>query len=169
MPSNLPEQTYWDTQRQHKAAWMKFIDSRTGPALAVTVSWNERRSVDRCTADLGTFVGMADQRVLGSRFNRYPPEKRLEALFVFEGVGTTNIHAHSIWWPPRDRWFRFLKLFPRRRSGLWDWVVPKGSYDVKLLNAVGSNEEFTGYILKGQGKNSEADRMVWASQFHPTR
>lgn len=168
VPSNLPLQTYFDSQREHKAAWMKFLD-RDGPAMAVTLSWNMPRPVYACRADLRTFLAFAERRVLGSRFHRYPPEERLDAVFVFEGLGSTNVHAHSIWWPSRDRWFRFLKLFPRKRSGAWDSVVRKGSYDVKLLNANGSNDEFTGYILKHQGKNSEADAMVWASEFHPSR
>jgi len=167
MPSNLLEQPFMDTQREHKLAWMKFIDARKGPALAVTVSWNQRRSIECCTSDIRAFLARAERQVLGSRFHRYPTTHRLEALFVFEGVGSQNVHAHSIWWPPKKHWFRFLKLFPRMRRGLWDTVVPKGSYDVKLLNAGGCNDEFTGYILKDQGKNSDADRMVWASQFHP--
>ena len=168
MPSNLPTPVYFDTQMQHKAAWMQFID-RPGPALAVTLSWNTRRNIARCRENLGTFVAYAERRILGPRFHKKPPEKRLEAIFTFEGIGSNNIHAHSIWWPPRHLWYSFLKLFPRRRSGLWDWIVPFGSYEVKLLNLAGTNDEFTGYIMKEQGRNSEADTMVWASEFHRAR
>jgi hypothetical protein len=118
---------------------------------------------------LRTLTAYAERRVLGPRFHKKPSEQRLEALFVFEGIGSYNIHAHSLWWPPKHLWWSFLKLFPRKRSGLWDWIVPTGSYDVKLLTSAGSNEEFTGYILKQQGRNSEADTMLWASEFRPNR
>lgn len=168
MASNLP--TYTDTisQRRWKAAMMDWLDNFRF-THAITLVWNRSVGLDRAREDLKLLMREADQRLVGSRFNKVPSQYRTTALFCFEGQRHDHVHVHSLWKAPPGKWFALGKMFPRKRGGLWNEIVPSGSYDVEACSWHGGNAEITGYALKQQNRFSDPALMVWADEFHPAR
>lgn len=149
-----------------KQAMIEIVESEPF-THAITLSWNRTTSLERARQDLRHFHRRVDKVLLGSRCERYPPEKRTKALFVFEGLDRDHVHVHSVWRCPMGKLLDFCHLFPRQRGGLWNKVVSSGSYDINFANINGRNEEIVGYLLKGQHENSEAAEIVWSDEFLP--
>ena len=168
MPSNVTDITDTIDQRRWKAALMNWLDDMRFH-LAVTLVWNRRVGLDRARADLRNFVARVDEALVGSHFHKLHKDKRVEAVFAFEGMAHDHTHVHSLWKAPSSRWFDLGKLFPQQRDGLWSDVVPSGTYDVEACNWFGGNTEVVGYVLKQQHRWSDPDLMVWASDFHRAR
>jgi hypothetical protein len=168
MPFNIEPIYHSDTQQAWKRSFMDFVD-REAFTHAITLSWNCRATIDRARQDLRHFHRRVDRKLLGSRCERYPVEKRSRAFFVFEGVRTGNVHVHSVWRCPPGKLLPFCQLFPSQRGGLWNSVVPSGSYAAAFTNVAGCNEEIVGYLLKGQHKCSESAEMLWSDEFLPQR
>lgn len=103
---------------------------------------------------------------------------------MFEGFGFDHVHVHCAWRAPENRWFELGKLFtdgrclerlkrPKgrclfvgKRTGIWNEIVPSGSIDLAPFNLIGSNDEITGYLLKGQHPRSDDRDILWADEFH---
>lgn len=170
-------------QSAWKPAMMRTFDT-SGYTTAITLAWNRAVGRDRLRADLSEVLKLIDREMLGPRFNDKPASARTDAVFVVEGLTTGHVHVHSLWRAPSDRWFELGKLFsdwrclrpPKVRDaarvfkgapvGAWKRVVPTGSHDIEPLNLVGSNDEVTGYILKGQHAGSDVRDIIWAAEFH---
>lgn len=165
MTSNIPVSPDTINQSSLKSQSVDWIDSFKWH-FAITLVWNRNVGMDRARADLSELLKRADRRLAGSHFHKLLPEKRIEAVFFFEGQSQQHLHLHSLWRAPSDRWFELGKLFHGQRGGLWNDVVETGSYDLTFCNAFGSNREIVGYLLKQQHRRSDARSMVWASDFH---
>ena len=168
MASNLPLQTDTIQQRRLKAATAGWLDGLRWH-LAVTLVWNRGVGMMRARSDLKNLMGRVDRELVGSHFPRLASERRTEAVFAFEGLRHDHVHVHSLWKAPAGRWFDLGKMFHGKRGGVWNDVVESGSYDVEPCNWVGGNMEIVGYVLKQQHRFSDADLMVWASDFHRAR
>lgn len=169
-----------------KPAMMHTFDV-AGYTTAITLAWNRSVGRDRLRADLSEVVKLIDREMLGPRFNEKSSSARTDAVFVVEGLATGHVHVHSLWRAPANRWFDLGKLFsdwrclrsPQVRDnapvfkgapvGAWKRVVPTGSHDIEPLNLIGSNDEVTGYILKGQHVGSDVRDIIWAAEFHRSR
>jgi hypothetical protein len=147
-----------------KEAWISLFN-KMAFTHAITFSWNRSVGLDRARSDLKALHRIVDRAMLGSRFNRYPTNKRTLAIFTFEGLENEHVHVHSLWKCPPNKILKFCKLFPQKTSGVWTKVVPTGSYDVELLTISGLNNESIGYMLKGQNMNSDAREIVWSEDF----
>lgn len=170
MPSNIPQAPDTITQSRLKAATMEWLGGMRWH-MAITVAWNATMPVklDVARYHLSRLMAHVDSELVGAHYPKLRADKRTEAVFAFEGV-TNHVHVHSLWRAPHDRWFDLGKLFgPDGRGGVWNKIVPGGSYDVEACNWNGGNAEIIGYVLKQQHRFSEADLMVWASDFHRAR
>ena len=150
----------------------------------MTLAWNRPVGRERARKDLSALLARIDAEMLGPRFNKKPKEQRCHAVFVFEGFGFDHAHVHCALRAPQNRWFDLGKLFadgkslkrmkrPKKPSqftgkmiGIWNEIVPTGSIDVAPFNMIGSNDEITGYLLKGQHPWSDDRDIVWADEFH---
>ena len=91
--------------------------------------------------DLRNLHRRVDENLLGRHFYKLPSEARSFALFAFEGE-RAQVHAHALWRVPptrpgTNRLLRFHKLFPHERGGLWNDIVPSGSYKLRIISDFG--------------------------------
>lgn len=168
MASNLPEHIDTISQSHWKAAMMDWLDTFRF-THAITLVWNRSVGSDRARADLRDLMHRVDRRLLGSKFHKVPSRYRTTAVFFFEGYGHHNVHVHSLWKAPQQKWFSLGKMFPRKRGGIWNAVVGSGSYDVEACSWLGGNAAITGYAIKQQHRFSDPALMVWADEFHRSR
>lgn len=136
---------------------------------AITLVWNRSVDLPRARAHLAKLTHDVDRKLLGSRFHKTPAEFRTNAVFMFEGQRDDHVHVHSLWQAPPKKWFEFGKMFPQNRGGIWNTVVPSGTYDAVHFSPDCNNAEIVGYVLKKQHVSSESDLMVWSSEFHRSR
>lgn len=132
---------------------------------AITLTWNRSVSLDRARYDLKNLHHRVDRRLLGARFHRKPEHERTKAIFVFEKIDT-NLHVHSMWRLTRQTYIQFNKLFPSEGAGLWNDIVPSGTYAVDIDNNIGADRAFAGYMLKGQHRFSDDREIIFSSEFH---
>lgn len=133
---------------------------------ALTLVWNKAASIERIRKDTGDFIRRVERHVLNTaRPERLPDEKRIKAFFVVEGVAHGHPHVHSLWRCPPGKLIAFNRLFPGERGGLWNRIVNSGTYDLDMVSLFGSNDEFAGYLLKGQHKDSDPGEMFWSDEF----
>jgi hypothetical protein len=124
---------------------------------------------DRAHADLKNLMHRIDRQLLGSNFTKFPAAARTEAYFVFEGHRRHHCHVHALWRAPKGHENSIDNMFPGEHGGIWNDVIPSGSYAVAKLPEGQSVHEFSGYIMKTIHRFSEADLIVWASEFHRAR
>lgn len=168
MPSNVPDLvTAVPENERWKRAFVEVVQSERY-THAITLVWNRSATVERMRDDLRRFHRMVDRSIWGSRCERYPAEKRSRAVFVVEDVDH-HPHVHSLWRCPPGKLIEFNKLFPDRRGGLWNDLIRSGTYKVDLVTHHARNDEFVGYLLKRQHRNSDSGEIIWSDEFLPTR
>jgi hypothetical protein len=129
---------------------------------ALTLAWNRKLTLDSAKADLARLHRRVDHELLGGRYHRKPVEVRTLAVFVFEQI-KTHIHVHSLWRiQSRQHLIPFARLFPKERGGVWNNIVPSGSYKL-AINDDPVNSIL--YALKDQHPNSDAGEIVWSRDF----
>jgi hypothetical protein len=169
MPSNLPD---FVTNKRHCARWKAaFFDLlyRQNYTHAISLVWNGAVPHGRIRSDLKRFHRMVDKKLLGSRCERYPREKRSRAVFMVEGVVEGHSHVHSFWRFPPGKLISFNRLFPGERGGLWNDLIPQGTYAMAMISPICRNDEFSGYLLKRQNPNSPPEEIIWSEDFLPDR
>lgn len=134
-----------------------------GMNYAITLAWNSNVSLRLAKEHLRKLLGRVDAAFLGRRFYRHPANERAQAMFVFEKI-ETNIHVHGLWRLPSFEKIKLLvSLFPGERGGLWNEVVPSGSY---CLTRIDDHHEAVNYMMKGQHMRSDDREMVWSDEWH---
>lgn len=132
----------------------------------LTLSWNRPLALRRARADLRALHARVDERFYGRRFFRRRPADRTLAVFVFEKCDT-HMHVHSLWRvPDRSKLLPFHRMFTGERGGIWNDVVPSGSY---ALSIIGDHGTAGGYIMKDQHMTSDDSLMVWSDEFLTSR
>ena len=136
----------------------------------LTLSWNRDTRLEAAQGDLRRLHRRVDEELLGRRFYKLPSEARSLALFAFEG-DRRSVHAHAMWRVPptppgTNRLLRFHRMFPGERGGVWNDIVPPGSYTLRIID---DHATAASYVLKEQHMNSEDRRTVWSTEFSPIR
>ncbi len=169
MPSNLEPRYFLDPHHRWKPAMIRVVQS-TRWSHALTLSWNVNASLEQIRKDTGDFIRRVEKKVLRcSRPEGLAQETRIKAFFVAEGMAHGHPHVHSLWRCPPGKLLTFNRLFPGQRGGLWNRIAQKGSYDLDMVSFFGSNDEFAGYLLKGQHKDSDPGEMFWSDEFWRSR
>ena len=128
----------------------------------LTVTWNRPSTIAVAKRNLASLHARVDEHFYGRRFHRRPLDQRTLAVFAFEKI-ETNLHVHSLWRvPSADKLLPFHRLFPKTRGGVWNDVVPSGTYVLSIIN---DHHTASGYVLKDQHMNSDDHLMVWSDEF----
>lgn len=159
-PSLIPA-----TQQARWKDAMLDVIARQGYTHAISLTWNRSVSLDRARADLQNLHHRVDRQLLGARFHRKPASLRTAAVFVVEKI-ETNLHVHSMWRLTRTTYFKFNKLFPPGGGGVWNDVIPSGTYDLVMDNNIGADRAFSGYMLKDQHRYSDDREIIFSSEFY---
>lgn len=141
-------------------AQVEFLAAQ-GYSHMVSLAWNRGVSLDRMHADLRKLHGMVDEKLLGRWFFKMEPSLRTRAVFVLEKL-QTNPHCHSFWRVPCPKMLRFNRLFSGSRGGVWEKIVPSGTYDIRLND---DRMEAARYVLKEQHMNSDGRTVIWSDEF----
>lgn len=144
-------------QRRWKDGMVGMVCAQ-GYTAALTLAWNRDLSVQSATNDLKALHALIDRAFLGCRFHKKPTGDRTKAVFVFESIGS-HIHVHSQWAVTPARMSTFFGWFPGNRAGLWNRLVPSGSYKLDLIS---NRTAFANYMLKGQHMGSDPHEIVWS-------
>lgn len=136
----------------------------------LTLSWNRDTRLEHAQGDLRRLHGRVDETLLGRSFYKLPSDARSLAMFAFEG-DRRSVHAHALWRVPptplgTNRLLRFHRMFPDERGGVWNDIVPTGSYKLRIIDDYATA---TSYVLKEQHMNSDDQRVIWSTDFAPTR
>lgn len=165
MLSNLEPRYFVDPHHRWRPAMIRVVQS-TRWSHALTLVWNGDANIDRIRKDTGDFIRRVEKKMLKTaRPEDAPKEKRIQAFFVVEGVAHGHPHVHSLWRCPPGKLIAFNRLFPGERGGLWNRIVRSGTYDLDMVSLFASNDEFAGYLLKGQHKDSDPGEMFWSDEF----
>ncbi len=162
--SNIQDETYFQVSNltRFKAAYAE-LAFNLGMNYALTLAWNRDVPLSAAKGHLREMLARVDAAFLGRRFYRHPANERARAMFVFEKV-ETNIHVHGLWRMPSLKKIKLLgSLFPGERGGVWNEVVPSGSY---CLTRIEDHHSAVGYMMKGQHMRSDDREMVWSDQWH---
>lgn len=161
--SNLPEQDY--TRFLQRAAFKSAYAEMTwsaGFTHCLTLAWNRRTSIHNAKRSLSALHARVDERFYGRRFHRRPRLERTLAFFVFEKV-ETNLHVHSLWRvPSKEKLLPFHRLFPGVRGGVWNSLVPSGTYALSIID---DHHTACGYVMKDQHMGSDDHLVVWSDDF----
>lgn len=136
----------------------------------LTLSWNRDVRLEAAQGDLRRLHRRVDEELLGRHFYKLPADARSLAMFAFEG-DRKSVHVHAMWRVPptplgTNRLLRFHGMFPDERGGIWNQIVPTGSYKLRVINdyATAAN-----YVLKEQHMNSDDQTIIWSTDFAPAR
>jgi hypothetical protein len=136
---------------------------------ALTLCWNadvrpqptsSKMSVERARQDIGALLARVDRKLLGTRFHK-KRDRRTTGVFFFEHADR-NLHAHGLIRVQPNRLLDFHRLFPNERGGLWNDLVPAGSYRLEIIDDVRTT---VGYVLKEQHLATDERMTVWAEDF----
>lgn len=135
---------------------------------ALTVSWNRGAGtrfagsvgVEQARADLKSLHARVDRKLVGKQFHKLADQRTL-AVFMLEGVGR-NLHCHSLWRLKASQVLPFARLFPDERGGIWNGLVPSGSYKLDIIDDA---RTVSGYVLKEQHMMSDDRTVLWSDEF----
>ena len=132
----------------------------------LTLAWNRDTPLEAAKRDLRRLHRRVDEHLLGRHFFKLSSEARSFALFAFEGE-RASVHTHALWRVPptplgTNRLLRFHKLFPQERGGVWNEIVPSGSYKLRIISDFGDAAR---YVLKEQHLGSDDDTLLWSTDF----
>lgn len=145
--------------------------ARQGFSHVLTLCWNTdflaaraglRGRLELARQDIRELMARVDRRLLGTRFHTKPRDQRTAGVFFFEHVDR-NLHAHGLIRVKADRLLGLHRLFPDERGGLWNHVVPAGSYRLEMIDDVATT---VGYLLKEQHIGADDRTTVWADEFY---
>lgn len=162
--SNIQDEVHFQVSnlKKFKAAYAEWA-FKLGMNYAITLAWNRDVPLSAAKGHLRKLLAHVDAAFLGRRFHRHPTNERARAMFVFEKINS-NIHVHGLWRMPSIAKIKLLgALFPGERGGVWNEVVPSGSY---CLTRIEDHHAAVGYMMKDQHMRSDDREMVWSDQWH---
>lgn len=107
-----------------------------------------------------------DRQLLGSRFNRLPPERRSRFIGFVEAMNV-HPHVHFLWKAPAERVGHFEILFNNAaRDTPWRDIAPFGSHCLERFHDVSG---WASYCLKRQMSDDAWDTMIISDDFCPTK
>lgn len=135
---------------------------------ALTVSWNRQTGsgtigsvgLEQARADLKSLHARVDRKLVGKQFHKLSDQRTL-AVFMLEGVGH-NLHCHSLWRLKAPQVLPFARLFPDERGGIWNGLVPSGSYKLDIIDDA---RTVSGYVLKEQHMMADDRTVLWSDEF----
>lgn len=128
---------------------------------ALTLRWNRVVSVASRFEHLKSLHARVDRRLIGKQFHAASKTERSLAIFPFEG-SDVSVHCHSLWRIAPTNMLAFARLFPGKRGGVWNGIVPGGDY---MLDILSDPVEAVGYVCKAQHLASECDSLIWSDEF----
>lgn len=156
-------------RRQFKEAYARLC-GRVGFTHALTLTFNRNACLEASQAALRDLHRRVDENLLGRHFYKLPNDQRTLAMFVFECI-PHSLHVHSLWRVPRgrpeaNRLLRFHRMFPNEQGGVWNEIVPSGTYKLRIIT---DYADASNYVLKEQHMDSDDRTVVWSTDFASSR
>ena len=157
---------YAENRQRFKDGLIQFHANRQYTHV-LTLCWNadagrrQKIGLQHARRDIGDLLARIDRRLLGTRFHKNR-DQRTEAVFFLEHAAT-NIHAHALIRVRPGRLLDFHRLFRGQRGGVWNRIVPAGTYRLEILDDVRTT---AAYCLKEQHLATDDRMTVWADEFY---